>query len=84
MSEGVDAECSVHGGPVHRVNHIGLRITDRRAWLDSIDQHQLQLDYDGAVSWPNSTSWYLKDPNGYQLEVVLWRSEQIHFDTEAA
>jgi catechol 2,3-dioxygenase-like lactoylglutathione lyase family enzyme len=66
------------GGP-HRVHHFGLRITDREAWEATVEREDLEVDYGGAVDWPHSTSWYVKDPTGHQVEVALWRGDEVAF-----
>lgn len=61
------------------INHFALRITDKAAWLATIEREAIKVNYGEAVEWPHSTSWYLNDPNGYEIEVVLWIQDQIRF-----
>lgn len=65
---------------VHRVNHFGLRITDRNHWEETIDRENVKVEYGGPVRWPHSTAWYIKDPTGYEIEVALWDNDQVRFD----
>ena len=69
-------------GPQHTIYHFGLRITDREAWLLKIEEHNLELDFDGETDYPHSTSWYVTDPTGYSIEVALWDNDVIRFDQE--
>ncbi|MBX9878343.1 MAG: VOC family protein [Candidatus Obscuribacterales bacterium] len=64
----------------HGINHFGLRITDRNEWEDVIKREKLEVAYGGAVDYPHSTSWYVTDPTGYEIEVALWNKNQINFD----
>lgn len=67
-------------GKAHGVNHIGLRITDRDSWLETVERENLKIRYEGEVHWPNSSSWYVTDPTGYEIEVALWNDDAISFD----
>lgn len=60
--------------------HFGLRITDADEWLETVDREGLEVLYGGEVAWPHSTSWYLTDPTGYEIEVALWDRDRIAFD----
>jgi len=64
---------------LHNINHFGLRITDRAAWQAVIEREQLTVLYDGPVTWSHSTSWYITDPTGYEIEVSLWHDDTISF-----
>jgi catechol 2,3-dioxygenase-like lactoylglutathione lyase family enzyme len=57
---------------IHGVNHFGLRITDRKAWEETIKRENIHVFYGGETRWPYSSSWYIEDPSGYEIEVVLW------------
>ena len=60
----------------HTVNHVGLRIRDEAAWLATIEREGLVVE---PMAWPHSKAWYLSDPTGYQIEVVLWNGDTIAF-----
>ena len=62
------------------INHFGFRITDQAEWQETITREKLHVLYDGPISWPHSTSWYVKDPTGYEIEVALWNDDAIAFD----
>ncbi len=55
------------------VAHFGLRIDDRAAWEDTLHRENVEVQYGGPVRWPHSTSWYVSDPSGYEIEVALWK-----------
>lgn len=59
-------------GTDHRMNHYGLRIRDRERWEATLARENVQVDYEGAVRWPHSWSWYVRDPSGIPIEVALW------------
>ena len=61
------------------INHFAVRITDRPAWEATVAEHDIEVDYGGAYRWPHSTSWYIRDPDGYSIEVVLWDDDRIRF-----
>jgi catechol 2,3-dioxygenase-like lactoylglutathione lyase family enzyme len=61
----------------HGVSHFAFRIQDRKAWTDTVAEQKLEILYDGEVVWPGSTSWYLADPTGYEIEVALWKNDTI-------
>ncbi len=63
----------------HRVYHFGLRVHDRAAWEALIAREKLKVMYGGAYRYPHSTSWYVIDPSGYEIEVSYWDNDQITF-----
>ena len=65
---------------VHGINHFAIRITDRQAWEKVIEGEKIQVQFGGAFDWPHSTSWYISDPTGYEIEVVLWDKDHVAFD----
>jgi len=64
----------------HGISHFGFKIHDQKEWEASIDRNNLEIMNGGAVDWPNSQSWYLKDLNGYVIEVALWNDNEMSFD----
>ncbi|MCA9563106.1 MAG: VOC family protein [Myxococcales bacterium] len=63
----------------HGFWHFALKIDDREEWLKRVEQENLEVQYGGAIDWPHSTSWYVSDPTGYQIEVVLWDENRPRF-----
>ena len=61
----------------HKVYHFGLRVTDKEAWEAHLEKQKIQphLIWD----YPNSKSWYIKDPTGHEIEVSHWNNNEIKF-----
>jgi catechol 2,3-dioxygenase-like lactoylglutathione lyase family enzyme len=65
---------------MHSINHFGFRISDPKKWESVIKSEDVKIDYGGsAIEWPHSRSWYLRDPNGFKIEVTCWNNDQIQF-----
>ena len=62
-----------------QIYHFGLRIADIELWKSTFKKYSLKLDYGGAVEYPHSTSWYIRDPSGHKIEVSYTSSEQLQF-----
>jgi lactoylglutathione lyase len=54
--------------------HIGLRVEDRAEWLATIEREDVEVLYGGEIECPHSTSWYIKDPTGWEIEVAHWHA----------
>ncbi len=65
---------------LHGINHFGLRITDRDDWEKTIGRENIEVLYDGPIRWPHSTSWYIKDPTGHEIEIAQWDGDTVTFD----
>lgn len=65
---------------LHGMAHFGLRVEDREDWEQTLRRENVKVNYDGPVRWPHSTSWYINDPTGYEIEVVLWDNNTITFE----
>lgn len=63
--------------PVHGLSHFALRITDGAAWEETVARERLPVRHGGVVEWAHSRSWYVTDPTGYEIEVVLWDEDRI-------
>lgn len=61
------------------INHFALRITDEHAWRQTIRREGIELVHGEEIHWPHSTSWYIVDPNGYDIEVVRWKQDTVRF-----
>ncbi len=68
----------------HGVNHFGFRILDREVWEQTVAEHGVDVRYEGRVEWPHSVSWYVVDPTGHEIEVVLWDEDMVRFAPVAA
>jgi catechol 2,3-dioxygenase-like lactoylglutathione lyase family enzyme len=62
------------------VRHFAFRIKDGDAFARLAAHHGVPLAYGGPVRWPHSTSYYIADPTGHQIEVVAWDDDAITFD----
>ncbi len=62
---------------LHGVAHLGFRITDRKAWLQTVQAEKLDTYY---WRYPHSESWYVHDPTGWEIEVALWDGDEVRFD----
>jgi lactoylglutathione lyase len=67
------------GRAAHGLSHFALRITDRRAWEETVAREAVEVRYGGVIEWPHSASWYVTDPSGYEIEVVLWKQDRVSF-----
>ncbi len=65
---------------VQDVRHFALRIEDGAAFERLAAQLGVDFLYGGPVTWPHSTSYYLTDPTGHQIEVVNWHDDTVRFD----
>jgi catechol 2,3-dioxygenase-like lactoylglutathione lyase family enzyme len=61
---------------VHAIRHFGLRIEDEGLWRALLRREGLAYE---EVSWPHSTSWYVSDPTGYEIEVAHWKDGRVRF-----
>ncbi len=68
---------------LHFLAHYGLRITDKREWLATVERESLTILYDGPIRWPHATAWYILDPTGWEIEVALWDDDQVTFDRKS-
>jgi lactoylglutathione lyase len=63
----------------HGLAHFGLRVDDADAWQATVKREGVEVAYGGAVRWPHSTSWYVTDPTGYEIEVACWTGDRVRF-----
>jgi catechol 2,3-dioxygenase-like lactoylglutathione lyase family enzyme len=61
----------------HGIRHPGFRITDGARWLRTIEEEGLEVE---EILYPHSRSWYVADPTGYDIEVVLWNDDRVVFE----
>lgn len=61
------------------LDHFGFRINDKELFLSHCKRHGVDFHYGGAVPYKKSTSWYIKDPSGYEIEVSFALDGMIAF-----
>jgi len=66
----------------HGLSHFALKVTDLKEWKSVMERENIKVSYGGAIKWKNSTSWYVNDPTGYEIEVVFWHTGSPIFDVE--
>jgi len=64
---------------IHGVRHFGLRIDDEAAWRALVEREKIPAE---EACWPHSTSWYVNDPTGYEIEVAHWKDGRIAFEPD--
>ena len=65
---------------IHGINHFALRIIDHDEFENRIKQQDIKVKFGGAYRYPHSTSWYIADPTGYEIELVKWDADEIRFN----
>lgn len=65
---------------LHHIRHPGFRITDERRWRETIEREKLDVE---EIVYPHSRSWYVTDPTGYEIEVVIWNDDRVVFEPVA-
>ena len=63
----------------HQINHFGFRITDKKEWVERIKKYDLSILFGGPIQYPHSTSWYLEDPSGHEIEVSYTENDSMVF-----
>ncbi len=63
----------------HQIYHFGIRVPDERDWLNRIQENNLQLNYGGEIKYPFSKSWYVSDPDGFEIEVSYTKDPILKF-----
>ena len=72
----VDAEATGRRR-THGIRHPGFRITDEEGWRETLARERLEFE---EIRYPHSRSWYVNDPTGYDIEVVLWDGDRVVFE----
>lgn len=67
---------------MHGLSHFALKVKDRKEWEAVVERENLKVNYGGAIKWKNSTSWYVNDPTGYEIEVAHWHTGSPVFETD--
>ncbi|MEZ4465162.1 MAG: VOC family protein [bacterium] len=63
----------------HHLSHFALRLLDAPAFEARIAETATDIKYGGPIRWPGSTSWYVDDPTGHEIEVVCWDGDAVSF-----
>lgn len=63
----------------HRINHFGLRIKDKEQWEQTLSKFQLKTYYGSPIQHRFSTSWYVQDPSGHEIEISCWDNNEVRF-----
>ncbi len=67
------------GDKYHTLNHFSFRIRNRKEWEQIMKKHKLKTYYMSPFVYPNSLSWYIRDPSGYKIEISLWNNNKVTF-----
>ena len=51
-------------------NHFGFHIKNFEDVIKKCTEHDIELYYGGTIEWERSSSIYIKDPNGYEIELA--------------
>jgi len=65
---------------LHGIRHFGLRVRDEREWRALLERERLEAE---EIRYPRSTSWYIHDPTGYDIEVSCWDRGLLSFGPSA-
>ena len=52
------------------LNHFGFAVEDFDAVAEFLRKDGIKFQYGGIVQWPRSRSIYIRDPNGYDIELA--------------
>ena len=63
---------------VHQIDHFGFRVSDSEKWRQTVTDNKLETYY-GEIKYPSSTSWYVRDPSGHEIEVSYTVNERLQF-----
>ena len=55
--------------PEGGINHFGFNILNFARVLEKCEKLNVEILYGGPIDWEKSRSVYIKDPNGYELEL---------------
>ncbi len=67
------------GEDYHQTYHFGLRLLDKGEWQQKIKELKLETFYSSPIPYQHSTSWYVKDPTGNEIEVAVWHNNEVKF-----
>ncbi len=63
------------------LNHFALRVEQAEALVARAREHGVELLWGGeeGVSWDHSQAWYVRDPDGYVVEIAQWNGDVVRF-----
>lgn len=70
-----------HDEKYHHIYHFALRLKNKDEWEEVVKKYQLKIEYGEPIKYPHSTSWYIQDPTGHEIEVVIWDNDIIKFNS---
>ena len=59
-----------HGYTKKGFHHFGLHIKNFEDLMQKCRDMEIEIFYGGPLKWEKSTSIYIKDPNGYEIELT--------------
>jgi hypothetical protein len=59
-----------HGHSIIGFHHFGLHIKEFKDEMHKCTQIGIEIFYGCPIKWEKSTSIYIKDPNGYEIELT--------------
>jgi catechol 2,3-dioxygenase-like lactoylglutathione lyase family enzyme len=63
----------------YRFYHFGLRIKNKDDWELKVSTLKLKTYYKSPIKYTYSTSWYVHDPSGHEIEVSCWMNNEVKF-----
>ncbi len=60
-----DPQMSPEGG----IAHFGFNVVNFNEIIEKCKELEVEILYDGPIEWEQSKSVYIKDPNGYEIEL---------------
>ena len=64
-----------------KIYHFGFQITDRDDWEKRVKKNNVNVTL--KIDYPFSTSWYVEDPSGHEIEVSYWQDNKIQFPSKS-
>jgi len=59
-----------NGYTINGFHHFGLHIENFEEVMKKCTEMGIEIFYGGPLKWEKSTSIYIKDPNGYEIELT--------------
>ncbi|OQW51102.1 MAG: hypothetical protein A4S09_10385 [Proteobacteria bacterium SG_bin7] len=58
---------------------MGIRVSDKEKWLETIKTHKIHVFFGGGGEYPFSTSWHVHDQSGHEIDVSFTPPEKLQF-----